>query len=142
VSLDSAHGRDRMTRSGMRRLERELAACATGGRRCLVQMHHPLFGPPAIGACRQRLADLLAGSHVAAVFSGHWHVSGVYDAQGRPRADGPMPADGATRFVGTTSVGQPPRAREGSQGAPCRGFRVVDVSGGSLAAMRTVMAGS
>jgi hypothetical protein len=136
LSLDSGHGRDRLTRSDLRWLGRGLFLCAAEGKRCIVQVHHPLFGRKAVEGCRREAVEMIAAHFVPAVFSGHWHADAVLDGAGRMRRDA-SDCRGC-RFVVTTSVGQPPRAIGAEGGERRRGFRVVDVRDGVISAMRTV----
>jgi len=155
VSLDTAHGRDQLTASQFRWLQRHcpssaggnspdnsLAAAGDGGRNawppeppsrpCLVQLHHPLFGRESVAARRLKTAGFLAGGGTAAVFSGHRHADAVYDREGRRREDA---ADFAgTKFVVTTAVGQSPRSAYGGGKDARRGYRVVYVADGRIVA--------
>lgn len=113
ISLDSAHGRDRLTPSQLRWFEAQLEAAK--GRSILVQLHHPVFpiGEAKHGDAegtgghlqgyRRRFLDLCRQYDVAAVLSGHWHQDGAFDASGAFRddtADFPGP-----KFLVTTSLG-------------------------------------
>lgn len=139
LSLDSAHGRNRLTPSQLRWLEAELEAAQ--GRPVLVQVHHPLFPPGSaqhgdgegtggrLGAYRDRLVALCQRHGVAAVLSGHWHQDAVFDATGTlrdDRADFPGP-----KFIVTTSLGDSTR-RVTRWPHTYYGYRILDFEDGRL----------
>jgi 3',5'-cyclic AMP phosphodiesterase CpdA len=117
LSLDSAHGRDRLTPSQYLWLKAQLENAR--GQTVIIQMHHPIFSP---GASRYGDGDKSGGSlqgykkafvklcrqyDVAMVLSGHWHQDAVYDLEGRFRDDAAeFPG---TKFVVTTSLGDSAR---------------------------------
>ncbi|HEX7553767.1 MAG TPA: metallophosphoesterase [Geothrix sp.] len=113
LSLDSAHGRDRLTPSQFHWFRDQLDAL--NGRVPLVQLHHPIFPPgeailgdgeksggPLFGY-RDAFVKLCLERQVPIVLTGHWHQDAVFDATGRFRDD---TADfPGTKFVVTTALG-------------------------------------
>jgi hypothetical protein len=113
LSLDSAHGRDRLTPSQFHWFREQLDTL--GGRVPLVQLHHPIFPPgeailgdgeksggPLFGY-RDAFVRLCLERQVPIVLTGHWHQDAVFDATGRFRDD---TADfPGTKFVVTTALG-------------------------------------
>ncbi|MBI1752463.1 MAG: metallophosphoesterase [Acidobacteria bacterium] len=113
LSLDSAHGRDRLTPSQFQWFQDQLDHLE--GRVPLIQLHHPVFPPgPAIHGngeksggplfgYRDGLVKLCVERQVPIVLTGHWHQDAVFDATGRFRDD---TADfPGTKFVVTTALG-------------------------------------
>ncbi len=113
LSLDSAHGRDRLTPSQFRWFREQLDT--KGGRVPLVQLHHPVFPPGAailgngeksggpLFGFRDGLVKLCLEGQVPIVLTGHWHQDAVFDGSGRFRDD---TADfPGTKFVVTTALG-------------------------------------
>jgi 3',5'-cyclic AMP phosphodiesterase CpdA len=113
LSLDSAHGRDRLTPSQFHWFRDQLDSLK--GRVPLVQLHHPIFPPgeailgdgeksggPLFGY-RDAFVRLCLERQVPIVLTGHWHQDAVFDAMGRFRDD---TADfPGTKFVVTTALG-------------------------------------
>jgi 3',5'-cyclic AMP phosphodiesterase CpdA len=113
LSLDSAHGRDRLTPSQFHWFRDQLDSLQ--GRVPLVQLHHPIFPPgeailgdgeksggPLFGY-RDGFVKLCLERQVPIVLTGHWHQDAVFDATGRFRDD---TADfPGTKFVVTTALG-------------------------------------
>ncbi len=113
LSLDSAHGRDRLTPSQFRWFREQLDTKA--GRVPLVQLHHPVFPPGAailgngeksggpLYGFRDGLVKLCLERQVPIVLTGHWHQDAVFDSTGTFRDDS---ADfPGTKFVVTTALG-------------------------------------
>jgi hypothetical protein len=113
LSLDSAHGRDRLTPSQFHWFRDQLDTLQ--GRVPLVQLHHPVFPPgeailgdgeksggPLFGY-RDAFVRLCLERQVPIVLTGHWHQDAVFDSTGRFRDD---TADfPGTKFVVTTALG-------------------------------------
>lgn len=113
LSLDSAHGRDRLTPDQMRWFRAQLDGAQ--GRVPLVQMHHPTFPPgsaihgdgeksggPLFGY-RDAFVKLCLERQIPIVLTGHWHQDAVFDATGRFRDD--TPDFPGTKFTVTTALG-------------------------------------
>lgn len=113
LSLDSAHGRDRLTPSQFQWFREQLDAL--NGRVPLVQLHHPIFPPGAaiqgdgeksggpLFGFRDGFVRLCLERQVPIVLTGHWHQDAVFDSDGRFRDD---TADfPGTKFVVTTALG-------------------------------------
>ena len=113
LSLDSAHGRDRLTPSQFHWFRDQLDTLQ--GRVPLVQLHHPVFPPGAailgdgeksggpLFGYRDGFVRLCLERQVPIVLTGHWHQDAVFDATGRFRDD---TADfPGTKFVVTTALG-------------------------------------
>ena len=113
LSLDSAHGRDRLTPSQFHWFRDQLDTLQ--GRVPLVQLHHPIFPPGAailgdgeksggpLFGYRDAFVKLCLERQVPIVLTGHWHQDAVFDATGRFRDD---TADfPGTKFVVTTALG-------------------------------------
>lgn len=141
LSLDSAHGRDALTPSTFRWLQRELAHL--DGRTPIVQVHHPVFSPGATAAAeaggtggylrgyRRAFIELCRQYSVAIVLSGHWHQDAVYDASGRFRADRvDFPG---TKFVVTTALGADVR-QVFADSRTNNGYRWIEFTAGTLGA--------
>ena len=117
LSLDSAHGRDRLTPSQIHWFREQLDTLE--GRVPLVQMHHPTFPPgPALHGDGEKSGGPLFGyrdafvklcleRQVPIVLTGHWHQDAVFDSEGRFRDD--TPDFPGTKFVVTTALGDAPR---------------------------------
>lgn len=113
LSLDSAHGRDRLTPSQFQWFRAQLDTL--GGRVPLVQMHHPTFPPGAailgdgeksggpLFGYRDPFVRLCLDRQVPVVLTGHWHQDAVFDGEGRFRDD--RPDFPGTKFVVTTALG-------------------------------------
>ena len=113
LSLDSAHGRDRLTPSQFQWFRRQLDTL--DARVPLVQLHHPVFPPGAaiqgdgeksggpLFGFRDGLVRLCLERQVPIVLTGHWHQDAVFDAAGRFRDD--TPDFPGTKFVTTTALG-------------------------------------
>ncbi|MBI4913028.1 MAG: metallophosphoesterase [Acidobacteria bacterium] len=140
ISLDSAHGRDRLTPSQLGWLRDCLERA--GDKVTVIQLHHPVFpaGPAQHGEAggsggslqgfQKAFVDLCVQHRVAAVLSGHWHADAVFDAQGRLRddtADFPGP-----KFIVTTALGNELR-RVTRWPEVHYGYRVLEFEGGRLA---------
>jgi len=113
LSLDSAHGRDRLTPSQAQWFREQLDGA--GARVPLVQLHHPIFPPgsaiegdgeksggPLFGY-RDAFVRLCLERQIPVVLTGHWHQDSVFDATGRFRDD--TPDFPGTKFVVTTALG-------------------------------------
>jgi len=113
LSLDSAHGRDRLTPSQFQWFRGQLDSL--DGRVPLVQLHHPVFPPGAailgdgeksggpLFGFRDGFVRLCLERQVPIVLTGHWHQDAVFDSTGRFRDD---TADfPGTKFVVTTALG-------------------------------------
>jgi hypothetical protein len=113
LSLDSAHGRDRLTPSQFQWFRGKLDSL--DGRIPLIQMHHPTF-PPGPAICgdgeksggplygfRDGFVNLCLERQVPVVLTGHWHQDAVFDSTGRFRDD--TPDFPGTKFVVTTALG-------------------------------------
>ena len=113
LSLDSAHGRDRLTPSQFHWFRQQLETLE--GRVPLVQMHHPTFPPgsaihgdgeksggPLFGF-RDPFVKLCLERRIPIVLTGHWHQDAVFDAEGQLRDD--RPDFPGTKFVVTTALG-------------------------------------
>lgn len=139
LSLDSAHGRDRMTPSQFQWFKGQLEA--TKGRTVLVQVHHPIFPPGSaivgdgdgtggtLRGFQKRFVDLCKQQGVAMVLSGHWHADSVWDAEGNyrdDRSDFPGP-----KFVVTTALGDSTR-RVTRWPHQYFGYRILEFEGGRL----------
>lgn len=133
LSLDSAHGRDRLTPSQVQWLESELRSSA--GRIPILQLHHPVFsaGPAVHGEAggsggslhgfQRKVIRLCEEWGVAAVLSGHWHADAVFDSEGRLRDD--QAEFPGTKFIVTTAQGNEAR-RVTRWPKVGHGFRVLD----------------
>lgn len=113
LSLDSAHGRDRLTPSQFAWFRSQLEGLE--GRVPLVQLHHPVFPPgqaiqgngeksggPLFGY-RDGFVRLCLEKQIPIVLTGHWHQDAVFDSTGQfrdDRTDFP-----GTKFVVTTALG-------------------------------------
>jgi len=129
LSLDTAHGRDQLTRSQSRWLSGQLASL-TADEWCIVQMHHPVFGRRGVAALVGDFVQVVEAYRVPAVFAGHWHADAVYDAGGRRRTD---TADfEGTKFIVTTAAGSRPRDVFPSGIEPYEGYRIVHVKSGKI----------
>lgn len=139
LSLDSAHGRDRLTPRQFRWLRAQLDSL--GGRTPILQIHHPIFplGKAILGEAggtggylqgfRQPLIDLCEARKVPIVLSGHWHSDAVFDGKGELRDD---TADfPGTKFVVTTALGNELR-RVTRWPHVYYGYRILDFEGGRL----------
>ena len=144
LSLDSAHGRDQLTASSFRWLEKELERSV--GRGLIIQIHHPLFPPgPAsnseaggtggyLRGQRRAFLDLCRRFQVAIVLSGHWHQDAVFDAGGNFRTD--RTDFPGTKFVVTTALGADARALYAN--SPVRnGYRWIEFIDGTLSSYGT-----
>lgn len=113
LSLDSAHGRDRLTPSQFAWFRRQLDTL--DGRVPLVQLHHPVFPPgkalqgdgeksggPLYGY-RDGFVRLCLQKQIPIVLTGHWHQDAVFDSTGQFRDD--RPDFPGTKFVVTTALG-------------------------------------
>lgn len=135
-SLDSAHGRDRLTPYQLRFLEDNLSQP-----QALIQIHHPIFSPkkvrPAGGGSsggtlkglQKEFVELCRERQVAMVFSGHWHADAVFDANGQLRDDradfqGP-------KFVTTTALASEHR-RVTRWPQRYWGYRVIELEDGQI----------
>lgn len=141
LSLDSAHGRDRLTPFQFRWLETQLENL--GGRTPLIQIHHPIF--PAKLA-RNEGAEYSSGSglqglqkafvrlcrekQVPMIFSGHWHADAVFDADGKLRDDAVEFA--GPKFVTTTTLASEHRRVTRWPGRHW-GYRVIEIEDGKVA---------
>lgn len=113
LSLDSAHGRDRLTPSQFQWFRHELDTAAN--KVPLVQLHHPIFppGPAMLGngdgtggplfGFREGFVKLCLERQVPIVLTGHWHQDAVFDRDGRFRDD--TPDFPGTKFTVTTALG-------------------------------------
>jgi hypothetical protein len=113
ISLDSAHGRDRLTPSQFRWLRGQTDTLE--GRVPLIQLHHPIFPPGAavlgngdtsggpLFGFRDAFVRLCLERQVPIVLTGHWHQDAVFDSNGRFRDD--TPDFPGTKFVVTTALG-------------------------------------
>jgi hypothetical protein len=114
ISLDSAHGRDRLTPSQFRWLRGQMDTLE--GRVPLIQLHHPIFPPGAavlgnggtsggpLFGFRDAFVRLCLERQVPIVLTGHWHQDAVFDSDGRFRDDtSDFPG---TKFVVTTALGE------------------------------------
>ena len=139
LSLDSAHGRDRLTPRQFRWLKAQLDTL--GGRTPILQIHHPIFplGKAILGEAggtggylqgfRQPLIDLCEARKVPIVLSGHWHSDAVFDGKGELRDD--TPNFPGTKFVVTTALGNELR-RVTRWPHLYYGYRILDFEGGRL----------
>jgi len=139
LSLDSAHGRDRLTPSQWLWLKEELEGA--GGRVPVIQLHHPVFpaGQATHGEAggsggslkgfQKALVRLCVEKMVAAVLSGHWHSDAVFDSAGRLRDDR-ADFDGP-KFIVTTALGNELR-RVTRWPRSYYGYRILDFEGGRL----------
>jgi hypothetical protein len=113
LSLDSAHGRDRLTPSQFQWFRAQLDSL--DGRVPLVQLHHPVFPPGSaiqgdgeksggpLDGYRDGFVRLCLERQIPIVLTGHWHQDAVFDAMGRFRDD--TPDFPGTKFVTTTALG-------------------------------------
>jgi len=140
LSVDSAHGRDALTPSTFRWLQRELNRL--DGRTAIIQIHHPIFAPgPAatseaggtggyLRGYRRAFLELCRRHDVSIVLSGHWHQDAVFDQQGAFRTDRvDFPG---TKYVVTTALGAD--VRNVFEQSPLRhGYRWIEFVDGQLA---------
>lgn len=139
LSLDSAHGRDALTPSSFRWLQRELNSL--DGRTAVIQLHHPLFSPGSsatseaggtggyLHGYRRAFLNLCEQHAVAMVLSGHWHQDAVFDQQGNFRTDrSDFPG---TKYVVTTALGADVR-RVFAQSGMNNGYRWIEFADGKL----------
>lgn len=139
LSLDSAHGRDRMTPSQFQWFRAQLESAK--GRTVLVQIHHPIFPPGTaivgdgdgtggtLRGYQKAFVELCKTHDVAMVISGHWHADSVWDADGNyrdDRSDFPGP-----KFVVTTALGDSTR-RVTRWPHQYFGYRILEFEGGRL----------
>lgn len=136
LSLDSAHGRDRLTPFQWRWLESHLKSPSA-----LIQMHHPLFSPKKVrppeggssggtlGAFQKDFVQLCQAKRVAMIFSGHWHADAVFDENGHLRDD--RPDFEGPKFVTTTAIGSEHR-RVTRWSQRYLGYRVIELENSQI----------
>jgi Icc protein len=128
LGLDCGHGRDQLTESQLRFIERALDA--TEPARVIALAHIPLAGRRSVKAHAGEVMKLFERKRVPLVLSGHWHYGATYGAA----AAAPGQAQGGTQFVVTVSAGGWLVKKPSGSRDP-RGFTLIAIEDGRITAV-------